>query len=78
MYSSVQEHFKKEYPILVRNLDNPGVFWPAVRDNTISNKELDRYFVISQTGGYGGSSASYQACVALMRARLTGKLPNPG
>lgn len=77
MYSSVTEYFERERRDLVKMLGNPGGFWPAVKDNTISNEDLNRVIAVSQTLGKYNSSV-YQASVELMRARLTGKLPNPG
>lgn len=73
MYKSVTEYFETEYPNLVASLENGGAFWPKVNDNTISNATLDQ---VSQIGE--SVSRVNQACYAMMRGRLTEKIPNPG
>jgi hypothetical protein len=73
MYGSVKDFFEAEFPELAGMLENSGAFWPKVKDNTISNATLDQYCRI---GGF--ASKVNQACIALMRGRMTGKIPNPG
>lgn len=77
MYNSVTEFFEKEYPNLVGALDRPGGFWPVVKDNTIPNAELDLVMGVNEATGRTQSD-TYRGAVALMRARMLGKLPNPG
>lgn len=77
MFNSVTEYFEKEYSDLVGALDRSGGFWPAVKDNTISNADLDRVMGVNEVVGRS-QSETYRGALALMRARMLGKLPNPG
>lgn len=78
-YKNVSDFFVAEWSefALADYLENSGGFWPRVRDNTITNEELERNNRI----GYMPSQAYSRVVMAsraLMGARLTGKLPNPG
>lgn len=72
-YSSVEEYFQAVAPELVSLLNNTGAFWPAVRDNTITNDALRRaqHFV-------GQASSTARAAQLLSDARQDGRLSNPG
>ena len=78
MYVTVTEYFQKEFPHLVVCLDRTGDFWTQIGDNTVSNKML--YADISYHLGFGAEidSATFQAVVALVAGRLTGRISNPG
>ncbi len=76
MYRSVAGYFKKRFPHLAPSLDNSGAFWPAVKANTISNKELAQAIYACQVTGQAGSHV-FQAATALLSARLIGVVPDP-
>ena len=76
MYNTVTEYFNVWYQHLVEMLDRPGGFWPAVKDNSISNDDLAKNIrALGFAGKY--NSAVYETSVALMCGRLTGKVKNP-
>jgi len=73
---TVAEYFAKEYPELLDALERPGAYWPNVKNNSISNDELDRAAGAFKSMGMLNSQ-TYQGALALMRGRLTGKVANP-
>jgi len=78
MHKTVEEFFRKEYPLLTASLNNEGGFWPNVKDNTVSNKQLAStvytYIVMKDLRNRG---AVYNASILLLCGRLLGLVPNP-
>ena len=76
MYNSVEKYFKKEFPGLAESLDNSGGFWPNVKNNKITNKEL-AHTILSLMKIGNLTSHVFLASIALLCARLTGVVRNP-
>lgn len=76
-YDSVTDLFKERGPHLIEYLDNSGAFWPKVKDNSISNKDLAQNMLLTMVSGRF-SSAVFQASVTLLGARILGHISNPG
>lgn len=63
---------------LFRMIQNPDRFWTGIRDNTITNKELNSELGVGISIGRTVGSAGWRACLFLALARLIGDIPNPG
>lgn len=76
MYNNVTEYFEAEYPNLVGFLSNPGDFWPRVRDNKITIRELEQTVTAIWRAGELPSMV-YNACKALLLGYKKNKIARP-
>lgn len=71
-YQNTHAFFKAEYKDLVSDLKKNGPFWSKVRDNTISNSDLEK----AARGIFWDQTT--KAAKAMLEGRRSGKIPNPG
>lgn len=77
MYSSVEELFKDVAPDLLELVTEDDPFWKQVRENTITDAELDGHTALLQElGMYYPDDAVAKAVQLLKDARKT-SLPTP-
>jgi hypothetical protein len=73
---SVKAYFADKFPHLVDCLDNGGGFWPDIKTNSSSNKDLARN-IFSCMALDNMDSYVFQASAAILSGRLLGFILNP-
>lgn len=78
IYKNVVAYFESELPGLVEaTTELGGTFWPKIRDNTITNKELATDVQAWLMGQEEKESLTCTASTAVLSARILGIIPNP-
>lgn len=79
MCKTVKDYFRLQFPDrpeFITHIDKDGEFWKSVRENTISEADV-QHILDTHRKLNNHSAIRYQVAVAIQNARRKGSLPSP-
>lgn len=77
IYSSVKEMFAVVSPDLLDFLESEDIFWKKVRDNSITDEELDGHQKILEELGMFTKESAVATAIQIIKSLRHSSLPTP-
>lgn len=77
LYSSVEELFRDLAPDILEFLDSDDPFWRQVKDNSITDMELDGHQALMEQLGMFDKSSAVAKAVQILKSSRKSSLPTP-
>ena len=77
IYDSVEELFKDRAPELIKFLESNDVFWSKVKNNTITDLELDGHQSLMEELGIFSADSPVAKAIQTIKTARKSSLPTP-
>jgi hypothetical protein len=77
IYSSVGEMFSELAPDITEFLESKDLFWSRIRENSITDEELDKHQALMEEMGIFSKESAVSRAIQIMKSARKTSLPTP-